>query len=328
EECGCRPRPPRLLIAGGQPRPAPLAAATARRNRAAVVRLGDEIGARRRFEVERMHEISVLTLRTDREAVEQRMRPTRVESVPAHMRDFQIRIGWRDPFDLTRDPAQSRWHFVFAAAFRHELHADANAEERPAATTHAVIECLHHPFDGIEPAPTIGKRADAWQHHAIGASDLLGIARHHNRLCQSFLARGALERLCRRVQIARPVIDDGDAHRGAPGCGKRPMTSVEARLAIGTPPAGEDGRGSTLDGDLSAQDLLTHASKKRRSADSRSSPTTIPTFRQARRDRPKRRKVEASTPMRSERSKVTTVVAVADASIPRNATERRMATMI
>jgi hypothetical protein len=77
------------------------------------------------------------------------------------MRDFQIRIGGRDPFDLTGDPAQSLCHLVFAAAFGHELHADANAEERPAATTHAVIERLHHPFDGIEPAPAIGKRADA-----------------------------------------------------------------------------------------------------------------------------------------------------------------------
>ena len=96
-----------------------------------------------------------------------------------------------------------------------------------ARTAHAVVERLDHAADGVEPAPAIGEGADAGQHHAIGAPDLLRIGRHHDRLVQSFLARGALERLRRRVQIARAVIDDRHAHRGAPGCGNRPRTSDE-----------------------------------------------------------------------------------------------------
>ena len=37
--------------------------------------------------------------------------------------------------------------------------------------------------------------------------------------------RRALERLGGRMQIAGAVIDDGDAHRCAPGSGNKPITS-------------------------------------------------------------------------------------------------------
>ena len=100
---------------------------------AAVVGLGDEIGALGRLEMIRVHEIGVQPVRADVDAVEQRMRPLRVERVPAHMRDLQRRVRRRDAVDLAGDPAQSRGHLVFAAALGHELHADADAEERPAA---------------------------------------------------------------------------------------------------------------------------------------------------------------------------------------------------
>src|SRR5262249_1548857 len=168
--------------------------------------------------------------------------------------------------------------------------------------------------------------------HALGAADLLGIARHHDRLRQSFLARGALERFRRRVQIARAVIDDGDGHRGAPGCGNKPMTSDDGRRAIATPIAGDDARGAPSAADWSAQDLLTqvlltHASKKRRSADSRSSPTTMPTFVQPRRDSLKRRNVAASKPTRSEKSAPAMSVTVVEAPAKRSATESAMARM-
>ena len=71
-------------------------------------------------------------------------------------------------------PKPSR-HLVFAPALGHELHADANAEKRPAARAHALIERLHHAGDGVEPAPAIGESADARQHDAIGAPDRVGI---------------------------------------------------------------------------------------------------------------------------------------------------------
>src|SRR5215813_4244788 len=277
--------------------------------------------------VERMHEISVQALRPDGDALEQRMRPARIERVPAHMRDLQTWIRRRDAFDLARDPAQPRRHLVFAAALGHELHADANAEERSAARAHAVVERLHHAADSVEPTPAIGEGADARQHHAVGAGDLLGFARHHDRLRQPFLARGALERLRRRMQIARAVIDDGDGHRGAPGCGNKPMTSDDGRRAIATPIAGDDARGAPSTDDWSTQVLWTHASKNRRSADSRSSATTMPTFLQPRRDRVKRRNVAASKPTRSDKSAPAVIVTPVEAPTKRRATRSAVATM-
>src|SRR5262245_13980742 len=272
-----------------------------------------------------MHEIRVQTLRAQRNSVEHRMRPSGIERVPPHMRDLQISVRWHNPLDVARDPAQSLRHLVFAAALGHELHTDANAEEGTAALAHALVERLHHAVEGIEPPPAIGEGADTRQHHAIGASDLLGVARHHDRLSQSFLARGALECFRRGMQIAGPVVDNRDAHRGAPGWGKRPTTSGAARRETGTP-AGDDVRGSALPKDLSIQALPTHASKNRRSADSRSSATTMPTFLQPRRDSVKRRNVVASKPTRSDRSALAMVVTAADAPIKCNPTRSATAT--
>src|SRR5262249_43704743 len=230
-------------------------------------------------------------------------------------------------FDLARNPSEPRRHLVFAPALGHELHANANAEERPAAPAHAVVERFHHAADGVEPPPAIGEGADTRQHHPVGARDLIGIARHHDRLRQTFLARGALERFRRRVQIARAVIDDGDAHRGAPGCGNKPMTSDDGRRAIGTPIAGEDARGTPSTDDRSAEILSAQASKNRRSADSTSSPTTMPAFLHPRRASPKRRNVAASKPTRSEKSAPAMIATAAEPPIKRSAIEGATARM-
>src|SRR5258708_19295070 len=112
-----------------------------------------------------VHEISVQTLRPDGDAVEQRMRPPCIERVPAHVRDLQTRIRRRDAFDLARNPAQPRRHLVFAAALGHELHANANAEERPAPPAYAVVERIHHAADGVEPTPPIAEAPPPRHHH-------------------------------------------------------------------------------------------------------------------------------------------------------------------
>ena len=76
-----------------------------------------------------------------------------------------------------------------------------------------LLERVDHAGDRIEPAPAIGEGADARQHDAVGAAQLSsGSLVTSDRLVVAALARGALERLRRRVQIARAVIDDGDAH--------------------------------------------------------------------------------------------------------------------
>ena len=76
---------------------------------------------------------------------------------------------------------------------------------------------------------------------------VVGIARHHDRLIVPAFARGALERLGRRMQIARTVIDDRDAHGRkdhgradhgrACGSGNRPMTSGDGGPASAWPAA-------------------------------------------------------------------------------------------
>src|SRR5258708_13426694 len=92
------------------------------------------------------------------------MRPARVERIPTHVRDFQIRVRGCDPFDLARDPAQTLRHLIFAAALGHKLHPDADPEERPATRTPALLEPLHHAAERIEPAPAIGEAAAPRQH--------------------------------------------------------------------------------------------------------------------------------------------------------------------
>ena len=98
--------------------------------------------------------------------------------------------------------------------------------------------------------------------------DLRRIAGDHNRLIVPALARGALERLGRRMQIAGAVVDDGDAHRSRPGSGNRPMTSdgdggprrtgaAIVRLRRGRPAAFR----------RRVCGAFVHAAKKRRSAD-------------------------------------------------------------
>ena len=100
------------------------------------------------------------------------------------------------------------------------------------------------------------------------------------------LARGALERLGGRVQIAGAVIDDGDGHRGAPG--SREQADDVRMTGVGRRSSGGAARRRRRRQRRASP--RTQASKKRRSADSTSSPTTMPTFVQPRRPSVKRRK--------------------------------------
>src|SRR5215208_622704 len=238
----------------------------------------------------RVHEIGMQTLRSHRDAVEQRMRLDDIERVPAHVRDFQVGIVRCDAADVARDPAQSFRDFVFTAALRHQLHADADAKERPAIAAHAVIECIYHTRNSVEAAPAIRKRADAGQHHAVGARHLIGIAGHHNGLIMTDVVRRALERLGGGMQIPGAVIDNRHTHRGAPASGNKPMMPGEAGVRRLLDVTGAGGTAVSRWTD----NRSTQESKKRRSAISTLSPTTTPTSLQPRRPSVKRRSVPDS----------------------------------
>ena len=111
-----RARPSRWTLLGMELRADDVVARHDRGDRAAVIGFRHKIGAIRHFELVGMDEIGVQALRPERQAVEQRMRPIDVERVPAHMRNFQVRITGRDAIDLAGDPAQPRGDLVFAAA--------------------------------------------------------------------------------------------------------------------------------------------------------------------------------------------------------------------
>ena len=105
---------------------------------------------------------------------------------------------------------------------------------------HRLVQRLDHAGHRIEAVAAIGEGADARQHHAVGAAHRVGIAGDHDRLVEPALARGALERLGGRVQIAGAVIDDRDAssrrsrlreqaeHALAAAAGAAPVTSAKA----------------------------------------------------------------------------------------------------
>ena len=170
----------------------------------------------------------------------------------------------RDPVDLARDPAEPVGDLVLAAALGHQLHADADAEERP-ALARAPSRPAPRPCRARRraragnrrrrrrPAARCGRRA-----RTASGSRVTTIGCVVRRF-----ARRALERLGGRVQIAGAVIDDGDAHRALrSGSGNRPITSGIGERRHGAAP--EAAPAPTRRG--AADRRATQASKKRRSA--------------------------------------------------------------
>src|SRR5262245_46444620 len=230
------------------------------------------------------------------------MRAHDIERVPAHMRDFQCSVARSDAIDFAPDPAQPLDDFIFAPALGQQLHAYANAEKRPALAAHRLLERVHHAGHRIESAAAVGESPYSGQNNAIGGRDDLWIMRQRDRLIQSSLMGRTFKGLGRGMQIAGAIINDNDAHRCAPGSGNNPITPDGAGGgAVGAPeleagaPVGDGRRGAGA--------CRIQASKKRRSASSRSSPVTTPMLRQWRRASLKRRSVPASSPASSEISR-------------------------
>ncbi len=159
----------------------------------------------------RMHEIGVQAVGAGIDAVEQRMRRVDLQRVPAHVRDLERGIARRDGAHLAADPAQAVGDLELQATLGHELHADADAEERAALAAHGFLERLAHAGHGLEAALAIGEGADARQHDAVGGAHVGGIGADGMDALALTLARGALEGFAGRVEIAGPVIDDDDA---------------------------------------------------------------------------------------------------------------------
>src|SRR5215475_5951981 len=170
-------------------------------------------------------EIRVQAGGPQRNAIEQGMRPLRLQRIPAHMRDLETRILGVDAANLAADPAESIRYRIFPTAVSHELHTDADAEKRSAFPKDRVVQGFDHAGHGIETSPTVRKRADPRQHDAICGPHHGRIARHRNRLRRAALACCPFKCLGGRMQIAGAVVANGDAHRPPPGSGNSPTIS-------------------------------------------------------------------------------------------------------
>ena len=97
---------------------------------------------------------------------------------------------------------------------RHQLHADADAQEGTArvddrrSSASAIPSKRQHPARQSAKAPTPGSTIRSASRTASG--DALT-----TMVSPPFLTRGALERLGRRAQIPGPVIDNAGGHSGA-----------------------------------------------------------------------------------------------------------------
>src|SRR5258707_5807616 len=159
------------------------------RDRSTIVAIRHQIGRVLDLQVVTMDEICVQAGRPQRKAVEKGMRPMGFKRIPAHMGDLESRIIGVDAANLPADPAHSIGYRILAAALRHELHADADTEKRPAVPADRLIQSFHHASHRIKAAPTIRKSPNPRQYDAIGLAHRRGIARYRNRLRRTALAR-------------------------------------------------------------------------------------------------------------------------------------------
>ena len=109
-------------------------------HRTAVVGFGHQGRAVGHVEMKGVHEIGMQPVRPERNAGKQWVRPRRRQRVPSHVRDLQVGVSGRDPVDLAGIQPSPLRHLVLAAALGHQLHADADAEERPAFLAHRDVE--------------------------------------------------------------------------------------------------------------------------------------------------------------------------------------------
>src|SRR5262249_33022485 len=181
--------------------------------RAAIVSLRNQVVALRCFQFVRVHEIRMQSIGSHRYTGKERMVFQYIERIPAHMRDLQIRTRRRNAIDFACDPPETWCYFVFASALRHQLHPDTDAEEGLATFSYAMLQRIDHTGNFVEPAAAIGECANAGKHNPFGARDRIRIAGDGDRLLEAAFARRAFEGLCSRMQVARPVVDDSNAHR-------------------------------------------------------------------------------------------------------------------
>ena len=137
-----------------------------------------------------------------------------------------------DRDDLPADPAEALGRLELPPALRHQLHPDTDAEKRPSPDHDCFMQRGFETGNGGKTAPAIRERTDAGKDDAIRVGDQFGRARYLHLGRDLVLRRRALERLCRRAQIARAVIDDRNDHGRLPP--KTPFVDGIAPARLGS----------------------------------------------------------------------------------------------
>ena len=185
---------------------------TAAMSGAAVVARGHDVGRVVGHAVERVHEVHP---RPIAEPVEQRARSgaRRSQPVPLHLRSLH---AGRDPHDPAREHAEPADGGVLVRRLEEHLHADADAEERPAGRPTAARATSSSPAPRSASmqrpkAPTPGSTTAA---AALGDEPGVG--------GEAGVGTDVDERLLGRAQVADAVVEHGDQRAPAATVTARP----------------------------------------------------------------------------------------------------------
>ena len=112
-------------------------------------------------------------------------------------------------------PAKAGGLAVLHAEIGEQLHADTDAEERPAARMHGVFHRLDHAGARFQLALALGEMTDAGQDDPVGLRDEIRIGGELDICALAGKARGFHQRTLCRVHIPGVIIDKRDfLHRG------------------------------------------------------------------------------------------------------------------
>src|SRR6185437_16071827 len=196
-----------------------------RGDRPAIVRSRQHIALPGAGERIGMHEIR---MGMRRQTFGHRVGAHECQLVPTDLRNLECGIRRRHAHHLAANPAQYTVISEFAAHIRHQLHADADAEEWNTLADDSFIQDIDHTRHRRQTGHAIGKGADARQHDPIGPGDNSGVGGDDDLMPRAALGGNARQGLLGRTEIAGAVIDQGNKHR-APRTG--PSTKSATRRA-------------------------------------------------------------------------------------------------
>ena len=182
------------------------------RHRATVIGRRYNVGRVPGGQMVGMHEIGVQAVRPGRDAFKQRVRAVARQRVPADLRDLERGIGRCHLDDIAFYPAETLRRGLFKAARGHQLHANADPEERSALVLDDIDDRVMHAGNRIEPAAAVGIGADPRKYDPVGRGHPVCLIGQLDRHVKNSLARRAFESLGRRAQVARSVVDDRYTH--------------------------------------------------------------------------------------------------------------------